>query len=146
MLLCVPDGQSHWDFDKTYKIFHNYHIILRTLCHSDQQVANSTCTRKCSNSALIGVSAVFILLVDILTIIIVIQCLLMARMRNPSSVSPRNTINSTNTQNDVPVTPNAAYELVTIEEKIKLWNEIAAWINLHRNKLTVHACLDIGFE
>ena len=90
--------------------------IITNLLPSGQQVITSvpTCTCKCSNSALIGVSAVLILLVDILTIIIIIQCLVMARMTNPSNVTWRNkcATNPTTIQRDVPIVPKKAYATI----------------------------------
>ena len=68
------------------------------------------------SSALIGVSAVSLLMTVTLTIIIITQCLLMVRMRKSKDVVQRNetyteVMTPTTTQSDVPVTPNEAYAL-----------------------------------
>ena len=74
----------------------------------------------CSDSAVIAVSAVCLLLVATLATVILIQCLLMARMRKSLILLKTNMLRTSNemyaevkppTSTDVPVTPNEAYGL-----------------------------------
>ena len=74
----------------------------------------------CSDSAVIAVSAVCLLLVTTLTTVILIQCLLMARMRKSLLLLKMDMLCTSNemyaevqppTSTDVPVTPNEAYGL-----------------------------------
>ena len=85
-----------------------------TLFPSDQQ--QPTSVPKCSNSALIGVSAVSLLMTVTFTIIIITQCLLMVRMRKSKDVVQKyetytEVMTPTTMQSDIPVSPNEAYAL-----------------------------------
>ena len=74
----------------------------------------------CSDSAVIAVSVVCLLLVATLATVILIQCLLMARMRKSLLLLKADMLRTSNemyaevkppTSTDVPVTPNEAYGL-----------------------------------
>ena len=97
-------------------------VYVYTLLPSDQQ--QPTSIPKCSSSALIGVSAVFLLTTVTLTIIIITQCLLMVRMRKSKDVVQKNetyteVMTPTTMQSDIPVTPNEVYALSKITNIIK---------------------------
>ena len=78
----------------------------------DRENNNCTCS-ECSNSAVIAVSAVSLLLIVILTTVILTQCVLMIRMRKSKDRKETyaEVMTSTTMHMDVPVTPKEAYAL-----------------------------------
>ena len=78
-------------------------------------------SNECSSSAVIGLSVMSCLLIVTLAIIIVIQCLLMVRMKKTNDMMWRNKTNAkaitpTAMMSDISLTPNEAYALHKINK------------------------------